>query len=56
MCSDDFSTVCRVFSTDGDAVGIDVGAEYFLGYFGVEIYILHSILQNLFRGQISSFV
>lgn len=37
------------------AVGIDVGAEYFLGYFGVETYILQSILQNVFKVQISRF-
>lgn len=37
------------------AVGIAVGAEDFLGYFGIDIYILQSILQNVFRVQISRF-
>lgn len=37
------------------AVGIAVGAEDFLGYFGIDIYMLQSILQNVFRVQISRF-
>lgn len=34
-------------------MGIDVGAECSSGYFEVEIYILQSILQNVFRVQIN---
>lgn len=37
------------------AVGIAVGEEDFLGYFGIEICVLQSILQNVFRVQISRF-
>lgn len=37
------------------AEGIAVGAEDFLGYFGIEICMLHSILQNALRVQISRF-
>lgn len=37
------------------AVGIAEGEEDFLGYFGIDIYIRQSILQNVFRVQISRF-
>lgn len=36
-------------------MGIDVGAKHYLGYFVVEIYIVKSILQKVFRVQIGRF-